>query len=110
MKPNTVIRAVLALSILLSWSGAHAGDAESGRQKAMACAVCHGQLGLSVRPDAPSLAGQPEIYVVAQMRAYRSGARHHEIMNVIAKPLTDEDIVHLAAWFASIRVEAQAPR
>jgi cytochrome c553 len=114
MKPNTVLRAAvvatIALSTLLPWSGAHAGDAEIGRQKAMACAVCHGPLGLSVRPDAPSLAGQPEIYVVAQMRAYRSGARHHEIMNVIAKPLSDQDIAQMAAWFASIRVEAQAPR
>lgn len=110
MKPHNLLRAAVALTALLSWSGAHADDAEIGRQKAMACAVCHGPLGISMRPDAPNLAGQPEIYVVAQMRAYRSGARHHEIMNVIAKPLSDDDIGKLAAWYASIRVEAQAPR
>ena len=114
MNLHTAFRAAVVatstLTALLPWSGAHASDAEAGRQKAMACAVCHGPLGISMRPDAPNLAGQPEIYVAAQMRAYRNGTRHHEIMNVIAKPLSDNDIVQLAAWFASIRVEAVAPR
>jgi cytochrome c553 len=30
-------------------------------------------------------------------------------MAVMAKPLSDEDIANLAAWFAVIRIEAQAP-
>jgi len=30
-------------------------------------------------------------------------------MAVMAKPLTDDDIANLAAWFASIRVQAQPP-
>jgi cytochrome c553 len=62
-----------------------------------------------VAPDAPNLAGQPVIYLAAQLRAYRSGARKHEVMAVMAKPLSDDDIQNLAAWFASIRVEASAP-
>jgi cytochrome c553 len=60
-------------------------------------------------PDAPNLAGQPALYVAAQLRAFRSGERRHEVMNVIAKPLTDDDIDALAAWFASIRIDAQPP-
>ena len=87
---------------------AGAQDADAGRQKAQACVVCHGPLGLSTTPDAPHLAGQPAIYVAAQLRAYRDGTRKHEVMAVMAKPLTDEDIRNLAAWFASIRVEASA--
>lgn len=86
-----------------------AQDAAAGRAKAAACAVCHGAAGLSVTPDAPHLAGQPAIYVATQLRAYRSGARKHEVMAVMAKPLSDEDILNLAAWFASIRVEATPP-
>ena len=39
------------------------------------CVVCHGPLGMSRAPDAPNLAGQPAIYLGAQLRAYRSGAR-----------------------------------
>lgn len=76
----------------------------------MACAVCHGPLGISVTPDAPNLAGQPVIYLATQLRAYRSGKRAHEVMGVLAKPLSDDDISQLAAWFSSIRIEAHAPR
>jgi len=83
--------------------------AAASRATAQACTVCHGALGLSVTPDAPHLAGQPAIYVATQLRAYRSGARKHEVMAVMAKPLTDDDILNLAAWFNSIRVEASAP-
>ena len=84
-------------------------DAAAGRGKAQACMVCHGPLGLSAQPDAPSLAGQPALYLVAQLRAYRSGTRKHEVMSLIAQPLGDDDIQQLAAWYSSIRVQATAP-
>jgi cytochrome c553 len=86
-----------------------AQDAVVGRAKAQACAVCHGPLGISVTPDAPNLAGQPALYVATQLRAYRSGQRRHEVMAVMARPLSDDDIANLAAWFAAIRIEATAP-
>ena len=101
--------ALLALVAGSTAVPAFAADAAAGRQKAQACAVCHGPVGLSQMPDAPNLAGQPEIYIAAQLTAYRSGARKHEVMSVMAKPLTDTDIANLAAWFASIKVEAKAP-
>jgi cytochrome c553 len=50
------------------------------------------------------------MYLAAQLRAYRSGARKHEVMAVMARPLSDDDIANLAAWYASIRVEAQPPQ
>jgi cytochrome c553 len=99
----------VAATLLGVVATALAQDAAAGRAKAQACAVCHGTLGISVAPDAPNLAGQPVIYLAAQLRAYRSGARKHEVMAVMAKPLSDDDIQNLAAWFASIRVEASAP-
>ena len=86
-----------------------AGDAAAGRQKAASCATCHGAVGLSTLPNAPNLAGQPEIYLVEQLRAYRSGKRVNEVMSVVARPLSDRDIEDLAAWFGSIRIEAKAP-
>ncbi len=86
-----------------------AGDPAAGRAKAAACAVCHGANGLSTAPDAPNLAGQPEVYLVAQLRAYRSGARKHEVMGVMAKPLSDDDIDNLAAWFGGLKVSVTAP-
>ena len=103
------MRAAALLCAALWAHAADASDAEAGRRKAQACAVCHGPLGLSAAPDAPNLAGQPALYSAAQLRAYRSGARRHEVMSVMAKTLSDEDIGDLAAWFSSLRVQVQAP-
>ena len=100
----------LALPLAVLGGAAQAGDTDAGKAKAQSCAVCHGPLGISTAPDAPNLAGQPAIYLAAQLRAYRSGARKHEVMGVMAKPLTDDDITQLAAWFAAVRVEATAPQ
>lgn len=102
---------VLAVAAALFGAAGPAGaqEAAAGRAKAQACVVCHGPLGVSATPDAPHLAGQPAIYLAAQLRAYRSGARKHDVMAVIAKPLSDEDIRDLSAWFSSIRIEAKPP-
>ena len=106
---------MLGLGLALACAGASAqagpqpSDADAGRNKARACAVCHGPLGVSNQPDAPHLAGQPPLYLATQLRAYRSGARKHEVMGVLAKALTDDDIAQLAAWFSSVRIEATAP-
>lgn len=103
------ILAAIAVLALAPW--AQAADIEAGRQRALqACAVCHGPLGIAAAPDAPNLAGQPAFYVASQLRAYRNGSRKHEVMAVISKTLTDDDINNLAAWFAAIRIEAQPPR
>lgn len=88
---------------------AMAQDAKAGREKARMCAVCHGPLGLSVAPNAPSLAGEPAPYLMAQLRAFREGTRQHEQMSLIAAELSDEDIADLAAWFSRIRVTAEPP-
>lgn len=81
----------------------------SAPASAQMCATCHGANGLSTLLNAPHLAGQPAIYLVEQMKAYRSGKRSHEVMNVVAKPLSDADIDALAAWYASIKIEVKAP-
>jgi cytochrome c553 len=102
--------AAAGLAVAGAAGPARADDVGAGRAKAQACAVCHGPAGLSTQPDAPSLAGQPALYLAAQLRAYRSGTRRHEVMAVMAKPLTDDDITHLAAWYSAIRIEATPPR
>ena len=99
-----------ALTLSLAGPAAQARDVEAGRAKSQMCAVCHGPLGLSSAPDAPHLAGQPALYIAAQLKAYRSGTRKHEVMAVMARMLTDDDISNLAAWFGSLQVEVQAPR
>lgn len=107
----TAARRTLGALALLAWvAPADAADAAAGRAKAQTCSVCHGPSGIAVAPDTPNLAGQPETYLVRQLRAFRAGERRHEVMNVIAKPLTDDDIANLAAWFSSFAVEAKPAR
>ena len=79
-----------------------------GRAKAQACSVCHGPLGISNAPDAPHLAGQPRIYFMEQLKAFRSGKRAHPVMNVIAKP--DVRDWHVLPYeFRDYRVGLDAP-
>ena len=95
----------LAALLVLCWhTHAPARDPVAGKAAAGLCATCHGPMGLSQIPNAPHLAGQPAIYTAEQLKNYRSGKRQNEVMGVIAKPLTDEEIDNLAAWYASIKI------
>jgi cytochrome c553 len=104
-----LIRAALACVFACGTSAAQA-DVQAGRTKAKMCAACHGEFGVSTLPNTPNLAGQPEIYLAEQLKAYRSGKRSDEVMRVVAKPLNDAEIADLAAWFASIAIEAKPPK
>jgi len=99
---------VVALALLASAS-AVAADVAAGRKKAVACVPCHGESGIGTLPNAPHLAGQPALYLADQMRQFRSGKRPSEVMSVIARPLSDQDIDDLAAWYETIRIEAKLP-
>jgi cytochrome c553 len=101
--------AAAAFSALLTPGTAAAQDAAAGRRKAVACQTCHGLDGIAKLPDAPHLAGQPAGYLVRELNAYRSGTRRNEVMSVVAKSLSDDDIRDLAAWYASIPIEARVP-
>jgi cytochrome c553 len=72
--------------------------------KALMCQACHGIDGLSKTPDAPNIAGQIEPYLVAQLQAYKSGARKNDAMSVVAPALSENDIEDLAAYFSAIEI------
>ncbi len=100
---------VCALALCLTTFPAVAGDASVGRRMAGQCAGCHGIDGVAKRPDVPHIAGESDIYLRAQLEAFRSGDRHHEQMSIIAQGLDDEDIAHLIAWYSSIRFTVTVP-
>jgi cytochrome c553 len=56
-------------------------------------------------PDAPNIAGQPELYLVTQLQAFKSGARKGEAMSLVAPALADKDIEDLAAYFSAIEIK-----
>lgn len=73
------------------------GDREYGEYLASECTTCH-------RDDAtegiPSITGWPVAAFVTAMHAYRSKAREHPVMRMMAGRLSDEEIAALAAYFA----------
>lgn len=98
------IAVVLALATpcaTLAEGQASAEAAAEGRKLARMCSACHGRDGVAVRPHTPDIAGLDPDYLAEQLAAYRDGARRHEEMNVVARPLSDGQIASLAAWFAS---------
>nr|WP_080571214.1 cytochrome c [Stutzerimonas stutzeri] len=74
------------------------------------CAACHGLDGSSRVADAPNLAGNGELYLSRQLKAFRSGERKHPQMSVIAAGLSDEGIGNLAAWYSAIKVSVKLPK
>lgn len=77
-------------------------DLKAGEEKAMLCVSCHGQQGISALPMYPNLAGQKELYLRKQLQDFRSGYRPSLVMAPMAKHLSDEDIINLAGYFASL--------
>ncbi len=102
MKLAALLPTLLALA---SVSLPVAADMKAGEKAAQSCLMCHGENGISTMPGTPSLAGQPEVYLASQLKQFRNGKRHNEVMNVIAKPLSDADIDNISAWFAQFEIE-----
>ncbi|WP_299616511.1 cytochrome c [Pelagibius sp.] len=101
--------ATMSAALCIPALPSEAADAAAGRKKARQCQTCHGIDGIAKIPIAPHIAGESEIYLVTQLKAFRSGKRTHEIMTVIAKDLSDQDMADLAAWYASIEITATLP-
>lgn len=79
------------------------GDMKSG---VPACMACHGPTGAG-NPAAhfPALHGQHAAYVVAQLKAFRSGDRHNDagkMMRDIAAKLTDAQIEAVASYIQGL--------
>lgn len=77
------------------------GNAGTGQEKSKVCVACHGTTGKSENPTYPNLAGQHASYLAQALGDYRSGARTNRVMAGPASNLSNQDIVDLAAWYAS---------
>jgi len=85
------------------------GNIANGKTKAASCAACHGDGNKTVSVDGkypyPKLAGQYPEYLEKALHEYKSGKRKNPIMGGMAKPLTEQDIADLAAYFGSLKPE-----
>ena len=100
---KTLFCGILLGAVAALGSTAQAGDALAGKSRSSTCAGCHGVAGISNNPMWPNLAGQQPGYLVKQLKAFRDGSRTDPMMSLMAKPLSDEDIANLAAWYSSLQ-------
>jgi cytochrome c553 len=97
----------IALTLLLACAASASFAQGAAPAKAAQCFTCHGSDGIAKMPDAPNLAGQNEGYLVKALEDFKSGRRENEVMTLMAKPLSDEDIKQLAAYYSGIAIEVK---
>lgn len=99
---------LVSLAIGLSCSVQAKGDAEAGKAKSVTCAACHGVDGNSNIDINPKIAGQHAKYLAKQLREFKLAGqtggkegRNNAVMIGMAMPLSEQDMLDLAAYFAS---------
>jgi cytochrome c553 len=80
-------------------------DAAKGAQLSTACQACHTADGSRGSPANPILQGQHPEYLVKQLVEFKSGKRKNAIMNGFAAALSEEDMKHIAAFYAGKRAK-----
>lgn len=81
------------------------GDAAAGKDKAGLCMGCHGEDGMSVNPECPSLAGQKAGYIIKQVVDFQKDRRHNDTMSPMAAMAGElQDVKDIAAFYASQKV------
>ena len=104
--------ALAALVSLGAWSVPPANAAEAAKpafkpdmaraQKvAEPCMACHTADGSRGAPANPILQGQHADYLVKQLTEFKSGKRKNAVMQGMVATLSDEDMKHVAAFYAS---------
>src|SRR5438034_7549370 len=95
---------ILGAQAALAQQPPPAGDAElAHRHKTAQCIGCHGIPGYKTAfPEVyhvPKIAGQQPGYIIAALKAYKSGERSHPSMRGIAASLNEEQMKELAEYY-----------
>jgi len=77
---------------------------EKGKERTALCEYCHGADGISSRKYIPNLAGQLPVYLLKQMLHFADGTRQSQVMQALAKKLTQADMINVAIYYATMPV------
>jgi cytochrome c553 len=72
-----------------------------GATLALKCAICHGPGGRS-ESQFPNLAGQQASVVFKELQDFKSGARVNAVMAPFAQEMSDQDMIDVASYYASL--------
>jgi cytochrome c553 len=94
----------LALGLAAAFFCANGASAQNTpmTERIALCASCHGEDGNSRMENIPSLAGQPEFFVLNQLFLMREGVRRIEAMASFVKELKDDELDALSKYFAKL--------
>jgi cytochrome c553 len=92
----------ILLAAVLIGALASGAQAASYDEKLATCLACHGEKGISETPEVPSLAGMPADFTLIQLFLFRQGTRKIEIMNDLAKDMTDDDLRKFSEYFTKL--------
>jgi cytochrome c553 len=90
------------LAALLIGAFAAGAQAATYEEKLATCLACHGEKGISETSEVPSLAGMPADFTLIQLFLFRQGTRKVEIMNDLAKDMTDDELRKFGDYFAKL--------
>jgi cytochrome c553 len=83
---------------------------QAGKTAAAGCAGCHGDGGISKTPGMPSLVGLDPKFLVAAMKAYKTGQRKNDMMKSMLASVTDASMNNIALYYALQKpARAQTP-
>jgi sulfide dehydrogenase cytochrome subunit len=105
-------RQIFALAITATLAGlgvdrSSAQDIERGARLAAACASCHRLDGRDTA-IAP-IAGVDQDKLASAMQAFKSGKRPSQIMYIMVRSLTDEEVATVAHYFSTLGKETTQP-
>lgn len=117
MKLSAFKRSVAALAVVVpcaffsqafaQQAAAPKGDIEAAKGKISMCIGCHGipeyRASFPEVYRVPKISGQNADYIVAALKEYKSGARTFPSMVAIAKSLSDQDMLDIAAYFSQVK-------
>jgi cytochrome c553 len=82
--------------------------AEGKRVAQKSCAACHGIDGIAAVKGVPHLAGQRAPYLHFELKAYQAGARDDARMTTASRFLSEDALIKVAAYYASLDPPAPA--
>jgi len=91
------IISAVALALLAS-----SASAQKFEERIAPCLACHGERGQSENEKTPSLGGQQAPYSLIQLYMFRGKLRTNDIMNEMAKPLSDDDLRTFSDFIAKL--------
>ena len=105
---------ILFLSIKSAFSEELSKEMQNGKLKVKTiCAACHGVNGQATGAGnsviIPNITGQQKTYMVARLKAYKSGEIKYPQMTVVSQMLTEQDINDVSEWYSTIKIQIFDP-